>query len=138
MRLCQKQSADQSDAQINDDVQSTTSSSTAYFEPSIYKSNPSVCAEMKTTYCVNELGNFAQLLGEGVELCLYLNKVVYRKESHKEGVSPSVGKRQLTSAKGNKSGRTTAQSGRSSASKVFACMYFRILYWHIELLILHA
>ena len=122
MGLCWKQSADQSHAQTNDDV-CTTIWGRAYFEPSIYKSNTSVCAEMKTTYCVTDLGCFAQLLREGVELCLYLNRVVYKKGDNKEGESPSLGKRQLTSAKGNKSGRTTSQSGRASASKVCACMY---------------
>ncbi len=89
-----------------------------FFEPAIYKADISVYSKMIQTFEVTDLGSLVDLLAEGVKVSVCLTKVVYGRMEQPSKESPSVARKFPTNAKGNKSGRTSAQSRASSTSKV--------------------
>ncbi|XP_064392293.1 uncharacterized protein LOC135339962 isoform X2 [Halichondria panicea] len=88
-----------------------------FFEPAIYKADISVYSKMIQTFEVTDLGSLVDLLAEGVKVSVCLTKVVYGRMEQPSKESPSVARKFPTNAKGNKSGRTSAQSRASSTSK---------------------
>ena len=68
---------------------------------------------MTASYHVEDLTGLTQLLQQGVEFSVLLQKVVYTRDTGEEGHS-HAGKRPPATGKGT----TSAQGGRSSANKV--------------------
>ena len=92
----------------DDTSQPTTGFTEQYFRPVIYSPENSDYSTVVVLYAADELHDLKSLLEQGIELKVLLQKVTFVKDESKR----------LLSAKDAKSGRTTAQSGRSSASKV--------------------
>ena len=103
-----------------DPEQSQTESQEECFKPAIYPSLSTTELPPNTTcYQVEDLTGLARLLQQGIELRILLQKVVYTRNTCRVGGEDErAGSRPPVSAKGPKSGRTTAQSGKSSPSKV--------------------
>ena len=85
-----------------------------FFEPTKYKTDSSVCSSMAHSFSITDLSALVNLLNQGMNIRVCVNKLVYGKSDQLKEDSPSVARKQLTSAKGIKSGRTSTQSGVSS------------------------
>ena len=95
-----------------------TTSSTEYqakcFKAALYPSPVTMnLPPMTASYHVEDLTGLTQLLQQGVEFSVLLQKVVYTRDTGEEGHS-HAGKRPPATGKGT----TSAQGGRSSANKV--------------------
>ena len=102
---------------ISDDICSSSEPSVS-FEPTKYRIDSSVCSSMTHSFTITDLCGLVKLLGQGINVYISVSKLVYSKGDQLKEDSPSVARKQLTSAKGNKSGRTSTQSGVSSTVKV--------------------
>ena len=98
-----------------------TTTSTEYqakcFKAALYPSPVTMdLPPMTASYHVEDLTGLTQLLHQGVEFSVLLQKVVYTRDTGEEGHSQGegAGKRPPASGKGT----TSAQGGRSSANKV--------------------
>lgn len=90
-----------------------------FFEPVIYQADSPNCSEnFVQTFGVTNLNSLADLLNKGVKVSIYVSELVYVKIGQYNVELPSVSRKHLSSSKSTKSGRTSAQSGASSATKV--------------------
>jgi len=64
------------------------------------------------------LSSLVDQLSNGTGLSVFVCKLTFGKPGDTKETSPQTARKHLTSAKGGKSGRTTAQSGVSTNSKV--------------------
>ena len=87
------------------------------FKPGLYPSPVTMdLPPMTASYHAEDLTGLTQLLQQGIEFTVLLQKVVYTRDTGEGGHSQGkgAGKRPLATGKGT----TSAQGGRSSANKV--------------------
>ena len=99
----------------------TITASTEYqakcFKAALYPSPVTMdLPPMTASYHVEDLTGLTQLLQQGVEFSVLLQKVVYTRDTDEEGHGQGEGARKRPPATGK--GTTSAQGGRSSANKV--------------------